>query len=161
MPVGRRTAALLLAGSAFLVASGGAGMALGRTITLFSEVNGRLVDADGRPQPGVTIKQSWREGPDRDFESVETVTDAEGRFHFPAVERRSIAVVFLPSTPVIRQLLQTERPEGTLTLWRYVRRSHAPLDETGGRPLSLLCRIDAEENDEGPAWGTCRLVDNP
>lgn len=134
-------------------------MALGRTITLSSEVRGQLVDGTGTPQPGITIRQSWSERPEDPEQTVTTVTDAQGRFRFPAVQRRSLAAVFLPGTPSILQNIVAERPDGPLTLWMHVRTSHRPQAEVGeASRLELICRIDAREDGAGPAWGTCRLA---
>lgn len=135
-------------------------MAFGKTVTLFSEIHGRLVNADGTPQAGVTVKQWWSEERGDAGESTEAVTDAEGRFHFPAVERQRFWAAILPSTPAVKQKITVERPDKTLTLWQFVKTSHSPLSETGGRKLDLVCRIDAEEDGNGPAWGTCRFADD-
>ena len=158
----RGQAAVLMATLLLVIALAvGANMALGKTITLFSEVSGQLVDADGLPQQGVTVRQSWTESPGQPEEVVETVTDPEGRFHFPIVQRRSLAA-FLPGTPAIRQEIVAVRPEGLMTLWMHVRTSHRPGAEMGGGArLELICSIETQRGAGDRVWATCRLADEP
>lgn len=130
-------------------------MALGRTITYFSEVQGRLVDAEGTPQAGVHIRRSWRRSPEHSPIVDETVTDENGFFTFPAATRRNILARVLPGTPVIRQEMIAFGPEGLVVLWKAVKSNLDHNGELHGSPLDLICRIDEEPHGDGPAWGTC------
>jgi hypothetical protein len=138
-----------------------AGMAFDRTITFFSEVNGRLIDADGIPQGGIRIERSWRRSPDDDPVIDETITGPDGAFFFPASTGPRSMVGRLPGTPVIRQEITAFGPDGPVTLWKAVRTNTDPNGELDGRPLNLECRIGVEPDGEGPVWGTCREAPVP
>jgi hypothetical protein len=135
-----------------------ASMAIGRTITLFSDVSGRLVDRTGTPQAGVRIERSWQRSPDDEVETDETITDRQGIFSFPAATGRSLFAEVLPGTPVIRQEMTAFGPNGPVTLWKTVKTNFDLNGELDGRSLFLECRIDTEPNGDGPIWGTCREV---
>lgn len=131
-------------------------MAFGKTITFFSDMTGRLVDASGAPQPGVEVVRTWKRSPE-DAPSVDrTHTDANGLFRFAAATGTSVMASFLPGTPVIKQEITAAGPHGPVTLWKAVKTNFDPNGELGGRRLDLVCRIDAEPDGNGPAWGTCR-----
>lgn len=135
-------------------------MAFGKTITLFSEFNGRLVDGSGVPQADIQVVRSWRRNPE-DAPTVDaTVTDADGSFHFPAVTTTSFMASFLPGTPVIAQEISAQGPNGDVMLWKTVKTNFGDNGELDGRPLNLECRLDAEPDGEGPAWGTCRELES-
>jgi hypothetical protein len=133
-----------------------AGMAFDRTIMFFSEVNGRLIDADGSPHGGIRIERSWRRSPDDDPVIDETITGPDGAFFFPAATGPRSMVGRLPGTPVIRQEITAFGPDGPVTLWKAVKTNLEPNGELDGRPLNLECRIGVEPDGEGPVWGTCR-----
>jgi hypothetical protein len=133
-----------------------AGMASDRIITFFSEVYGRLLDADGVPQGGVRVERSWQRSPEDDPVIDETVTGPDGAFFFPATTRRRTVVGRLPGTPVIRQEITAFGPDGPVTLWKAVKTNLEPNGELDGRPLNLECRIGVEPDGEGSVWGTCR-----
>jgi hypothetical protein len=138
-----------------------AGMAIDRTITFFSEVNGLLVDANGTPQGGIRIERSWQRSPEDEPTVDETVTSPNGTFSFPAATGRRSVVGRLPGTPVIRQEITAFGPDGPVTLWKAVKTNTDPNGELHGRPLNLECRIGVEPDGEGPVWGTCREAPVP
>ncbi len=133
-------------------------MAFGKTITLFSEMNGRLVDAQGAPQAGVRVVRTWKRKPEDDPKVETTVTDEDGAFRFPAATDTSFFASFLPGTPAIKQEVTAEGPDGYVTLWKAVKTNLDENGELNGRQLDLVCRIDKEPDSDGPAWGTCREV---
>lgn len=128
-------------------------MALGKTVVLFSEVEGRLVDAAGTPQPGIRIERIWKwKGKER---RDDTNTGADGIFRFPEITDSSILDGILPHQPVITQDMVAHGPAGRVILWQAGKMSYERNSELQGRPTRLVCRIDAEPNSDGPYWGTC------
>jgi hypothetical protein len=136
-------------------------MARDRTITFFSEVNGRLLDADGVPQGGIRIERSWQRSPGDEPVVDEAVTGPNGTFSFPAATGSRSIFGLLPGTPVIRQEITAFGPDGPVTLWKTVKTNTDPNGELDGRPLNLECRIGMEPDGEGPVWGTCREASVP
>jgi hypothetical protein len=136
-------------------------MARDRTITFFSEVNGRLLDVDGVPQGGVRIERSWKRSPEDDPVIDDTVTSPSGTFFFPAATGPRSMFGRLPGTPVIRQEITAFGPDGPVTLWKTIKTNTDPNGELDGRPLNLECRIGVEPDGDGPVWGTCRELAVP
>jgi hypothetical protein len=136
-------------------------MARDGTITFFSAVNGRLIDAEGVPQGGIRIERSWRRSPNDDPVIDETITRPDGAFFFPASTGSQSMIGRLPGTPVIRQEITAFGPDGPVTLWKAVKTNLEPNGELDGRPLNLECRIDVEPDGDGPVWGTCREAPVP
>ena len=132
---------------------GGASMAFGKQVVLFSAVSGKLIDAAGNPQAGVRIerKWDWKGSPKSD----ETVTGEDGTFQFPEVNDRSIMASVLPHEPVIGQDMIAHGPNGPVNIWGHTKHSYDANTELDGRPLNLSCRIDKEPSDDGLYWGTC------
>jgi len=64
-------------------------MAQGQSLTLFSEVRGRLVNSEGKPQAGVRVSRYWQKTPEDEPVTSETTTDREGYFFFPAVTEQN------------------------------------------------------------------------
>lgn len=133
-----------------------AGVAFDRTTTFFSEVNGRLLDADGVAQGGIRIERSWQRSPEDEPGVDETVTGEDCTFLFPAATGLRSILGRMPGTPVIRQKITAFGPDGPVTLWKAVKTNLDPNGELDGRPLNLECRIGVEPDGEGPVWGTCR-----
>lgn len=130
-------------------------MAFGKTVVLFSEFNGVLVDASNNPQPGVRIVRKWKwKEPAQD----ETVTDKDGRFHLPRVTGTSLLASVLPVKAVITQDIIAHGPEGEVILWSAGKLSFEDNSEMDGRPLNFSCRIDKTPNHDGPYYGTCREI---
>lgn len=148
--------AFALATALFL---GGASMAVGKTITLASAMTGQMVDASGAPAAGVTVVRTWRMN-DKQGEA-RAVTDAQGRFAFPAVEQRSFFAAILPGTPVIDQQFTHDRDGSPAMFLRLTKLSFAPDAELEGRPLNVVCRVDAEPTPGPDAIrrSTCRIVE--
>ena len=134
-------------------------MALGKTVTLFSEISATLVDEGGNPQPGIKIERWWRQSTEGDGETDTATTDANGAFHFPAITYDSTWAGILPGTPAIKQRIVAHGPDGEVRLWFGVKTSFDENSETGGKPAKLVCRIDQAPNADGPVFGTCRLVE--
>ncbi|MGY6587018.1 MAG: DUF6795 domain-containing protein [Wenzhouxiangella sp.] len=124
-------------------------VALGSNITtanamvLMSEMEGKLVDASGEPVAGVRLVRTWdwawrnRQGSD------ETVTDAEGQFHFPMVTGRSRTARILPHEPSIRQTITAHHAGGETEIWLAIKRNYEENSELAGRPLRVVCGLTA------------------
>jgi hypothetical protein len=150
-------------GAALALAGGEAAMAFGGGLVLASATEGRLVDGEGAPAAGVTLRRRWSwgwtgaEGEDR------AETDAEGRFRFPEVTGSSLTARIMPHEPSVRVEIEAERGEGgPLTLLSYQKATYAAGWEAEAAGLSdfrVVCRIDAEPSDDGLFWGTCRAAE--
>ncbi|MEM6663832.1 MAG: DUF6795 domain-containing protein [Pseudomonadota bacterium] len=134
-------------------------MASGKVVTLFSEINGTLVNGSGSPQSGIRIERWWRYGTEGDGESDMATTGQDGSFFFPAITQDSTWAGILPGTPSIKQRITAHGPNGDVKLWFAVKNSFDANSETGGAPANVICRIDQEPNADGPVFGTCRLAD--
>jgi len=128
-------------------------VAFGKTVVLFSEFHGVLVDGGGKPQPGVRIERKWTWNGESSGD--ETTTAADGSFRFPDATSTSLMAAILPHEPVISQDVIAHGPDGPVTLWGATKHSYARNAELDGRPIDVKCRIDIEPNSDGPFWGTC------
>lgn len=133
--------------------------AMGKTATIFSEINATLVNAAGEPQSGVKIERWWRRTPEAEPESDTTTTAEDGSFHFPEITYKPGFMGRLPGTPAYKQRITAIGPDGEVKLWFHVKTSNDPNSELDGRPARLVCRIDREPDAEGPVFGTCRIAD--
>lgn len=143
-----------------LALMGGAAMALGGNFILASPIEGRLVGADGAARPGVRITRSWTWRWTGQTGADDAVTDAEGRFAFPAVEGSSLKAR-IPHRPDVLVELHAEAPAGaprlllSLAKTSYDLGSEAAWIGQPGPALRLRCDHDAEPSLEGVWFGAC------
>lgn len=137
-------------------------MAFGKTLYVFSEVNGLLVDAAGNPAAGVTVLREWNVGATGKSGQEETTTDAGGRFSFPEVTQRSLFAGLAPQRATVDQALYAFRPDGqqvllyTLSKSNYDRDGEIEGTSYRGPGLNMICNVEAEPSADGEFIGTCR-----
>lgn len=147
----------------FLLAE--APMALGKSLILASEFNGKLVDGNGEPQSGIKVARTWNWAWGDETGSDEATTGADGSFSFPEVTGSSWSAGIVPHSPSIRQEVKAEGPNGEVLLYSvnkstYDRDSENTLDDRlKGPGVNLVCRIDLEPSGDGPFWGTCQAAE--
>lgn len=130
-------------------------------MVLMSEMEGRLVDAAGEPAAGVRLVRTWdwawrnRQGSD------ETVTDAQGYFHFPAVTGRSRTARIVPHEPSIRQTITAHHANGETEIWLAIKRNYEANSELAGRPLRVICGLTAVPDADNERLYASRCVEMP
>ena len=139
-------------------------MAFGKSLVLCSQVNGRLIDESGAPQPGVRIIRNWTWHWNDKTGSDQTETGPDGNFTLPEVSESSFWAGLAPHEPMIDITVTAEKPDGELLLFAVSKRDYAADAELSGRDLkgpgiNVVCRIDQEPDREGPFRGTCRAAD--
>ena len=151
----------VLAVCVLLFAGMGVSMAFGKNLVLFSEVNGQVLDGNGKAATGVLIRRTWRADGLNESGEDATTTDEGGRFAFPSVATSRFLSAFLPQTPTVLQEITAARPDGsTLVLYSNDKSNYDADGELVGSPytgpgLNILCRIDEEAHFEGWFFGTC------
>ena len=126
----------------------GALMVFGKSLVLMSAMEGRLIDADGRPAAGIRLVRSWdwawRNLQGRD----EASTDENGAFRFPAVTGRSLTARLLPHEPSIRQRIIAHHASGTVEIWLARKGNYDDNGELRGRHLRVLCDLAGPPEDD-------------
>lgn len=151
---------LLCAGmiSACFFMSGHA-MAFGKTLYLFSEVEGTVL-LDGQPVSGAEVERicHWKSE-----EKVERVlTDSSGSYSFPEITAKSFIWSFLPHEPVVFQLLRIRYQGKMHKGWVFTKHNYDPLGEVKDRQLKFVCELNSEPtaHPETETFGICILQEN-
>lgn len=146
---------------AILLVIAGGSMAFGKTLILFSKVNGTLVNASGAPAAGLPVRRSWRaDGPNVEGEDT-TTTAADGTFSFPEITHSSFLASFIPQSATVAQEIHATSANGyerlmyALDKSNYERDGELERSPYSGPGINITCNIDAEPNDAGWFWGTC------
>ena len=130
-------------------------MVKAETRFICSPMNGVLIDADGKPAAGVTIRRKWlynrKTGNDR------VVTDAGGGFSFEGVVGPRKGFFSGLSTPVVAQHYFAELPTGDFEILYISSTSLERLHETGGRDFSITCDLRRDQGHGPFYWGVCSL----
>lgn len=123
---------------------------------LFSEVNG-VVLKSGTPISGAVVEQefvwSWNDEVGR----TSVKTDTLGQFRFPAQVRHSLLASLLPHEPRIKQTILIRYSGETFQAWLLDKSSYKEDSELGGRPIALICDLDAAVEHQGEVYGMCRI----
>lgn len=126
---------------------------------LFSAVRGTVVQK-GKPVEGAVVEREyfWHL---KDQQVVEEVkTNAKGEFEFPEATGSSFLGSFLPHEPNVRQTIQIKLGGQTYMAWAYYKSNYDRFSELGGKPISLVCDLDAKPSHKGPnnkVYGICEL----
>ncbi len=109
-------------------------------VCLFSEMSGVLT-VDGKPAPHVRLVRTakWQTE-----QKDETVTDAQGRFYFPAMTERTVAK-FLPMEFMAPQQIHAHYKDEEIRIWGGVKRDPTLNAESKGDPLVVRCDLHSEE----------------
>lgn len=129
-------------------------------MVIFSELHGQVLTG-GAPVAGATVKRSWDWGLTGEKGRDETVTDEQGHFRLPAVNRRGGLKAWLPHEPFVEQTIRVTRAGQTLDVWMLDKRNYRPGGELGaGRSaaaLTVTVMLDAPIAHDGPVYGRCTM----
>ncbi len=132
---------------------------IGWNFILASPMEGVVVN-NGEPVEGAVVKRTlhWKES---SFEDA-VVTTSAGVFALPERTTKALLWKFLPHEPVIKQKIHIEFEGKTYLAWRYTKHDYEMNGEREGRPLNLLCEIQAETRshditEDFTYYGMCTL----
>lgn len=121
---------------------------------LFSAVKGVVLD-HGKPVEGAKIERSykwmWKDQTGGDS----AVTDVQGAFSLPAIWGSSFMGSLLPHEPLVRQTILIKVGDTSYDAWLFNKGEYAENGELKGRPISLVCRLEAEPARHGEVFGIC------
>ncbi|WP_246004546.1 carboxypeptidase-like regulatory domain-containing protein [Plasticicumulans acidivorans] len=123
-------------------------------LCLFSALSGVVLD-HGKPVEGARIERSFTWQSNGETGVDETHTDARGSFSLPVIFRRSLLASLLPHEPFIRQTILIHHAGKTYQAWMFNKGEYAENGELGGRPISLVCRLEAEPAHRDGVFGIC------
>lgn len=121
---------------------------------LFSAVKGVVLD-HGKPVEGASIERSYKWMWNDQTGNDAATTDAQGAFSMPAIWRHSFLGSLLPHEPVVRQTILIKVAGKSYEAWMFNKGEYAENGELRGRPISLICRLEAEPARHGEVFGIC------
>ncbi|TBU81483.1 hypothetical protein DNK06_06795 [Pseudomonas daroniae] len=137
----------------------GQAMAFGKTLYLFSEVEG-IVLLDGQPVEGVEVERicHWKD----ELKTERMLTDALGRYHFPEITAKSLLWSLLPHEPVVFQLLRIHHQGKLHKGWDFTKHNYDSLGEVKNHRLKFVCDLNSEPaaHRETESFGSCILQDS-
>lgn len=116
-------------------------------LVLCSPITGE-VRAGEQPVAGVRIERALVFGWTGERIHDAAVTDAEGRFAFPAVRRRNLLARWLPHETGIRQTLVLHHAGRAWPVWQHDKTNYRLHGERDGAPLHLACRLEDAPTDD-------------
>jgi len=117
--------------------------AMGVKQCLFSEMSG-VVNFEGKPAAGVKlVRMVDYNKPEYD----ETVTDEDGKFHFPVIYRTNLIGKFLPMQFVVSQEIVAFKDNAEYTIWRTTTTASTENYESRGKPLVVDCELSLKEEN--------------
>lgn len=121
---------------------------------LFSAVHGVVLD-HGQPVAGATIERSYKWAWNGKKGGDQTTTDAAGKFALPVIWGSSFTGSILPHEPFIDQTILIKHGGKSYDAWLLFKRSYRENSELDGRPIDLVCRLEAEPDRHGEVFGIC------
>ena len=127
-------------------------------LVLFSEVHGTVLK-EGKPVEGAQLTQTvvWSDNKD-EIAPQHAVTDRNGAFSFPVIERKAGLLRMVPHQPVMLQKIMIDYQGVQYTAWRHTKDSYEVNSEMGGKPLNLVCELTREADFEGTHYGICKAI---
>lgn len=123
---------------------------------LFSEVKGVVVK-QGLAVEGAVVEQEFRWAWNDEVGLVQTKTDAEGKFSFPAVIRSSFLGSLLPHEPMITQTILIKHEGNVYKAWMFDKGNYKENGELNGKAISLYCDLEAPLSHKENVYGICQL----
>jgi len=122
-------------------------------MVLFSAVQGRVLE-DGKPVAGATLEREAKWTWKNEMRNDSTTSGADGVFAFDAIVGSSLLGSVLPHEPVVHQKITIRHGGSAYEAWLHVKHSY---DENGelGRPLKLVCRLEAKPVRRDGYYGIC------
>ncbi len=142
----------LLGAAALWLAMQGTAMA---TMVIFSAVSGQVLQ-DGKPVAGAVVEREFRWAWKQENGTDTALTDAQGGFRFPAIERSSLMGSLLPHQPNVRQTILIKHGGKTHKAWMFDKKNYRAEGEIG-RPIVMTCRLESEPTHHGDVYGICEL----
>jgi len=121
---------------------------------LFSAVRGVVLD-HGKPVVGATVERSYKWAWNDQSGGDKTVTDEKGAFGFPAIWGHSLLGSLLPHEPVVDETILIHHAGQAYKAWMFTRGNYTENGELNGRPIVLVCRLEAEVTHHGQVYGMC------
>ena len=121
---------------------------------LFSAVHGVVLEHD-KPVAGATIERSYNWAWKNQNGGDQTTTDATGTFALPAIWGSSLLGSLLPHEPVVEQTILIHHAGKTYDGWMMFKHNYDENGELKGRPISLVCRLEAAPTRHGEFYGIC------
>jgi hypothetical protein len=123
---------------------------------LFSEVKG-VVIKNGIPVEGAVVEQEFRWGWKEEVGLVQTKTDSEGKFGFPAVIRNSFFGSLLPHEPMVTQTIIIKCAGNAYKAWMFDKGDYKDRSELNGKAISLYCELEEPLSHKGGVYGICQF----
>ncbi|SDH22366.1 hypothetical protein SAMN05216588_103239 [Pseudomonas flavescens] len=136
----------------------GYAMAFSKTLYLFSEIEGTVL-LGGQPVEGVEVEQEYHWHWKNEHRKNSVKSDANGRFHFPAVTGKSLTAGLMPHEPVIGQRITLRYQGKEHKGWVFTKHNYDDQGEVKGRPLTFTCELNSEPvaHPETETFGICVL----
>lgn len=126
-------------------------------MTIFSAVQGQVMSG-GQPVAGASVERSWRWTWKKENGTETATTSDDGSFAFPAVARRSLFGGLIPHEPFVEQTILIRHRGQTYKAWMLDKRDYENNGELAGKPIRLLCRLEAPFQRHGRVSGICELL---
>ena len=109
---------------------------------IFSNMEGKLT-LHGKPASGakIVLKLHYY---DEKLEPIETVADAEGRFHFPSVWKKLGMKRFVPHEPHASQSIIVTYKGEEYKIWYFGKHTFEEYSELNGVPVNFRCELTDE-----------------
>lgn len=152
-----RALASLAAVGLLSLTSGGFAMGAPRNWVLFSEVHGTVL-RHGKPVEGAEVIETARISADDTKNRVQrAVTDADGKFHFPAIVKQLGWLWRIsPGQPVVNQSIVIRFEGVEYEGWKHGKLTFAANTELDGQPLDFVCELTDKPEAVGTHYGLCR-----
>lgn len=125
-------------------------------MVMWSAMKGRVL-MNGKPAAGAVLKRDffwhWKSENGTD----QTTADAAGEFAFPTIERRSLTAGLMPHEPVVEQVMTIEFGGKSYKAWGYFKHDYDLNGENKGRPIDVICRLEAQRAVHGEVNGLCEF----
>jgi hypothetical protein len=123
-------------------------------MVIFSAVRGQVLQG-GQPVAGAVIERTFKWAWNDETGTDSATTGADGEFFLPPIERRSWLGALLPHEPEIDQKIVIRHGGKTYPAWSLLKYDYVHHSELKGRPINILCRLEAQALRRGELFGIC------
>lgn len=124
---------------------------------MFSEVIGKI-SLNNVPVKNAQIERYYRWAWDDKKETDTAVTDENGKFRLPQLEKGSGLSRLLPHEPVIVQQIIIRHNGNEYVAWQHTKHNYDKNGELKGKPLLLHCDLSKKpEFNEDDYFGICTV----
>lgn len=128
-------------------------------LVMFSAVHG-VVTQNGHPVEGAIVEREYLWASKDRTVSDEVKTDPAGTFSLPELTTWSVLAQIVPHEPVVYQTILIKHRGQTFKAWMFTRHNYDANSELQGKPIFLVCDLDAPLSHKGPedkVYGICEL----